>query len=235
MNHRPASTNRQNSRDGSGAPAKALLSFKGAGYYSHAGEAKREARQPLDPDRRRVRRRARLRQRSGRSERSDDDGAAVRQWRPPAPQRRGLPGDGQRDPAEAAPHRGAITRRDRITRPARGEPLSCPRAGVVVSRVEAGNGTCAGCAGGAAVSPAPSRVRVAGTAGSLYKRRLTLGRQRIVSAWQPRSEAATLRSTRSCAPPRAYVADDLRGSDRPGSVTSPNCEGRARGGLWNLR
>jgi hypothetical protein len=24
-------------------PAKALLSFKGAGYYSHAGEAKREA------------------------------------------------------------------------------------------------------------------------------------------------------------------------------------------------
>ena len=43
MNHRPASTNRQNSRDGSGAPAKALLSFKGAGYYSHAGEAKREA------------------------------------------------------------------------------------------------------------------------------------------------------------------------------------------------
>ena len=43
MNHRPASTNRQNSRDGSGPPAKALLSFKGAGYYSHAGEAKREA------------------------------------------------------------------------------------------------------------------------------------------------------------------------------------------------
>ena len=92
-----------------------LTPFKGAAYYTGGRGGEARGRQPLDPDQRCVRRGDRLRQRRGRSERSDDDGAAVRQWRPPAPQRRGLPGDGQRDPAEAAPQRGAITRRDRIT------------------------------------------------------------------------------------------------------------------------
>jgi hypothetical protein len=33
-----------------------------------------------------------------------------------------------------------------------------------------------------------------------------------------RADAATLRSIRNRVPPRAYVADDVPGSDRPGSV-----------------
>ena len=62
------------------------------------------------------------------------------------------------------------------------------------------------------------------------------GRLRLPLPPSRASEArAALRRRRQSGNEGLAVADDLRGSDQPGSVTSPNCEGRARGGLWNLR
>ena len=96
-----------------------MTPFQGSDYYSAAGETETRDGQPLDPHQRCLRRRHRLRPGRPRPGRPAEAGPRLRQRRPPAPQRRRLPGHGQPDQPHhvQGPNRPSAPRALPSTRP----------------------------------------------------------------------------------------------------------------------